>query len=30
MILSDGLDVYVERVLLNAGLNQVPFFAESC
>lgn len=27
MILSDGLDAYVERVLLNAGLNQVPFFA---
>jgi len=27
MILSDGLDVYVERVLLNAGLNNVPFFA---
>lgn len=27
MILSDGLDAYVERVLCNAGLQQVPFFA---
>jgi 2,3-diketo-5-methylthio-1-phosphopentane phosphatase len=27
MVLSDGLDVYVERVLSNAGLSHVPFFA---
>jgi 2-hydroxy-3-keto-5-methylthiopentenyl-1-phosphate phosphatase len=27
MILSDGLDAYVERVLSNAGLKQVTFFA---
>jgi 2-hydroxy-3-keto-5-methylthiopentenyl-1-phosphate phosphatase len=27
MILSDGLDVYVERVLSNAGLSHLPFFA---
>lgn len=27
MILSDGLDVYVERVLSNAGLSTLPFFA---
>jgi 2,3-diketo-5-methylthio-1-phosphopentane phosphatase len=27
MILSDGLDAYVKRVLSNAGLNLVPFFA---
>jgi len=27
MILSDGLDAYVERVLSNAGLSQIPFFA---
>jgi Haloacid Dehalogenase superfamily, subfamily IB, phosphoserine phosphatase-like/2,3-diketo-5-methylthio-1-phosphopentane phosphatase len=26
-ILSDGLDMYVERLLSNAGLTQVPFFA---
>jgi len=26
-VLSDGLDVYIERVLSNAGLSQVPFFA---
>jgi 2,3-diketo-5-methylthio-1-phosphopentane phosphatase len=26
-ILSDGLDAYIERVLSNAGLNQIPFFA---
>jgi 2-hydroxy-3-keto-5-methylthiopentenyl-1-phosphate phosphatase len=26
-ILSDGLDAYVERILSNAGLNQIPFFA---
>jgi 2,3-diketo-5-methylthio-1-phosphopentane phosphatase len=26
-ILSDGLDIYIEHVLSNAGLNQVPFFA---
>jgi 2,3-diketo-5-methylthio-1-phosphopentane phosphatase len=26
-VLSDGLDAYVERVLSNAGLSQVPFFA---
>jgi len=26
-ILSDGLDMYIERVLLNVGLMQVPFFA---
>jgi len=26
-ILTDGIDVYVERVLSNAGLNRVPFFA---
>jgi 2-hydroxy-3-keto-5-methylthiopentenyl-1-phosphate phosphatase len=26
-ILSDGLDAYVERVLSNAGLSHVPFFA---
>jgi 2,3-diketo-5-methylthio-1-phosphopentane phosphatase len=27
MILSDGLDAYIKRVLSNAGLNLVPFFA---
>ena len=27
MILSDGLDAYVEHVLSNAGLSHVPFFA---
>jgi 2,3-diketo-5-methylthio-1-phosphopentane phosphatase len=27
MVLSDGLDVYVERILFNAGLKRVPFFA---
>jgi 2-hydroxy-3-keto-5-methylthiopentenyl-1-phosphate phosphatase len=27
MVLSDGLDAYVERVLLNAGLKQVPYVA---
>jgi len=27
MILSDGLDAYVKRVLSNAGLNLIPFFA---
>lgn len=27
MVLSDGLDAYIERVLSNAGLNHVPFFA---
>jgi 2-hydroxy-3-keto-5-methylthiopentenyl-1-phosphate phosphatase len=27
MILSDGLDVYVERVLSNVGLSQIPFFS---
>jgi 2-hydroxy-3-keto-5-methylthiopentenyl-1-phosphate phosphatase len=26
-VLSDGLDVYVERVLSNAGLTQIPFFS---
>jgi 2,3-diketo-5-methylthio-1-phosphopentane phosphatase len=26
-VLSDGLDIYVERVLSNAKLNQVPFYA---
>jgi 2-hydroxy-3-keto-5-methylthiopentenyl-1-phosphate phosphatase len=26
-VLSDGLDVYVERVLSNTGLTQIPFFA---
>ena len=26
-VLSDGLDLYIKRVLLNAGLSQVPFFA---
>ena len=26
-ILSDGLDAYGERILANAGLNEVPFFA---
>jgi 2-hydroxy-3-keto-5-methylthiopentenyl-1-phosphate phosphatase len=26
-VLSDGLDVYVERVLSNAGLQRLPFFA---
>jgi 2-hydroxy-3-keto-5-methylthiopentenyl-1-phosphate phosphatase len=26
-VLSDGLDAYVERVLLKAGLSQIPFFA---
>jgi 2-hydroxy-3-keto-5-methylthiopentenyl-1-phosphate phosphatase len=27
MVLSDGLDAYIERVLSNAGLKHVPFFA---
>jgi 2-hydroxy-3-keto-5-methylthiopentenyl-1-phosphate phosphatase len=27
MVLSDGLDAYIERILSNAGLNDVPFFA---
>jgi 2-hydroxy-3-keto-5-methylthiopentenyl-1-phosphate phosphatase len=27
MILSDGLDSYIERVLANSGLNRVKFFA---
>jgi 2,3-diketo-5-methylthio-1-phosphopentane phosphatase len=27
MILSDGLDAYIDRILLNAGLPQVLFFA---
>ena len=26
-ILTDGIDVYVERVLSNAGLSHIPFFA---
>jgi 2-hydroxy-3-keto-5-methylthiopentenyl-1-phosphate phosphatase len=26
-ILSDGLDLYVDRVLSNAGLNDIPFYA---
>ena len=26
-VLSDGLDLYVERVLSQAGLNHIPFFA---
>ncbi|RPI05496.1 MAG: 2-hydroxy-3-keto-5-methylthiopentenyl-1-phosphate phosphatase [Ignavibacteriae bacterium] len=27
MILSDGIDAYMERVLSNAGLSRLPFFA---
>jgi 2,3-diketo-5-methylthio-1-phosphopentane phosphatase len=27
MILSDGLDAYIERILSNAGLTRIPFFA---
>jgi 2-hydroxy-3-keto-5-methylthiopentenyl-1-phosphate phosphatase len=27
MILSDGLDTYIEHILKNAGLSHVPFFA---
>jgi 2,3-diketo-5-methylthio-1-phosphopentane phosphatase len=27
MVLSDGLDAYIERVLSNAGLKHIPFFA---
>jgi 2,3-diketo-5-methylthio-1-phosphopentane phosphatase len=27
MVLSDGLDAYIERVLSNGGLQRIPFFA---
>ena len=27
MILSDGMDAYVERILSNAGMSKIPFFA---